>query len=64
MFENIDAFKIEKGILSNPIIDSKYKKVTIKKIIIKNEMLYQIEAFTKTQAFHDNRRPEELLNAL
>lgn len=64
MFENIDAFKVEKGILSNPIIDSKYKKVTIKKITIKNEMLYQIEAFTKTQAFHDNRRPEELLNAL
>ncbi|MGM9971727.1 MAG: class I SAM-dependent methyltransferase [Anaeroplasmataceae bacterium] len=64
MFEGINKDTIEKGILSNPLDDSKYKKVTIKKISIKNEMFYQIEAFTKTQAFHENKKPDEIFESL
>ncbi len=63
MFESILGCSIEKAILSNPTLD-KYKKVRVKKILIKNEKMYQIEAFTKTQVFHENKNEIDIISSL
>lgn len=52
MIENIT--NIYKVILSLPYDDNKFTKANIKKISIKGKELYQLEKFTKTQAFHQN----------
>lgn len=64
MIENIKLEDIYKVILSIPYKVSKYKKATIKLISKKGELLFQIEKFTSTQAFHENIKLEDLDNAL
>ena len=40
--------------------DQQYEKIVITPVTIKGEPRYQAEKFTKTQAFHDNLRPDEV----
>ena len=58
MFENIEANKILKAVFSNPINKDSYKKATLKKVIIKNEEVFQIELFTNTQCFTSNHKDD------
>lgn len=62
MFENIKAIDLEKAILSNPIDD--YKKAIVKKIMINNKLVYQLELFSKTQAFHKNYSQDEIIDGI
>lgn len=62
MFENIKPLEIEKVVLSNPIDD--YKKAVLKKILINNNLVYQLELFSKTQVFHKNYSPIDVLGGL
>lgn len=62
MFQNINFNLVYKIIVSDPKND-KYKKVTIKRIEGKHEF-FQIEKFTKTQAFHKNVLIDEIESEL
>lgn len=64
MFEEINSNLVEKAILSNPVNKEKYKKASLKKVIIKNEELLQLELFTKTQSFTTNHKKNENLSYL
>lgn len=44
--------------------DNKYKKITVKPIKIKDEIIYQIESFTEKQAFHENISTDEIVDRL
>lgn len=51
---------IIKIIISNPRNkEVMYKKVTIRKVLLKEKEVYQIEKFTQKQAFHENVTKEE-----
>ncbi len=54
MFKNIDFNNILKGTLSIPRKDGIYIKGIIRKILIKDSFMIQIELFTKTQSFTSN----------
>ena len=60
MIENIEILSIYKIVLSLPFDGSQYIKANIKKVEIKNEIMFQLERFTKTQAFHTNFKIDEL----
>jgi len=40
--------------------DQQYEKIVITPVTIKNQLRYQAEKFTKTQAFHENLTPDEV----
>lgn len=44
------------GVFASPInkTNTKYKKICVKPIKIKNKIIYQLECFTEKQAFHQN----------
>lgn len=64
MFEDIKPNLIEKAILSNPKNKDSHRKATLKKIIIKNEELMQLEILTKTQSFTSNYKKDDVIKAL
>lgn len=48
--------------ISNPVKEETLQKVKIRPLRVKGQTIYQIEEFTKTQAFHKNVTLEELAN--
>ncbi|MGL5258625.1 MAG: class I SAM-dependent methyltransferase [Lachnospiraceae bacterium] len=48
-------------IVSNPRIKDKIVKIKIRPVLIKNEILFQIESFTKKQVFHSNMDKKEVI---
>ena len=46
--------------ISNPIKEENLTKIKIRPMEVKGQILYQIEEFTKTQAFHKNVTLEQL----
>ena len=48
------------AVLSNPTGTETLQKIKIRPVNHKGQTIYQIEKFTKTQAFHKNVSPEEL----
>lgn len=51
--------------LSNKqIVDQEIQKVVVRPVVIKGQLLYQMETFSKTQAFHKNLTTQELLEQL
>ncbi len=59
MFSNIKE-EILKGSFSAKKSDSKYEKSNFKRIVIKEEIVYQFSFFTKTQVFHENIKSSDL----
>ena len=57
----IEVFNINliQAIISNPRTKEGILKVKVRSVEIKGEVLYQFEAFTKTQAFHENLIQEQ-----
>lgn len=53
---------VYKVVFSNPRKDSLYIKGNIKRIIIKNEVCFQMSLFTLKQVFHTNFSLNELNN--
>lgn len=51
-------------VISNPKPDSPVRKVLIRKVQIRGELVYQIEKLTEKQAFHENVNEEALLEHL
>ncbi len=65
VLEEIIHNNIDKVILSNPKSkESQYKKIVIRKIMLKEEIYYQFEMFTQTQAFHENVTERDCLHKL
>ena len=64
MFNEINPMLIEKAIFRNPNKKSIYKKADLKKVIIKNNISYQIEMFTVTQVFHKNYDETNIILAM
>lgn len=54
MFKNITFDNIVKGFLSIPRKDSIYIRGLIRKVLIKDQVMIQIELFTETQSFTSN----------
>ncbi|MBE5952112.1 MAG: SAM-dependent methyltransferase [Lachnospiraceae bacterium] len=50
------------AVISNPVNSEELQKIKIRPLIHKGQTIYQIEEFTKTQAFHKNVSFEELLS--
>lgn len=49
-----------RAILSNPRKkDQEFRKIVIRKVKLKNEIVYQFEKYTQTQVFHENLNEEE-----
>lgn len=48
------------AVISNPVKTENLQKVKIRPLVHKGQTIYQIEEFTKTQAFHKNISMEEL----
>ncbi len=59
--EEILQLTLDKVILSNSRNNNKYKKAVVREVLVKEGLLYQIEQFTSTQAFHKNVRKEECI---
>ncbi len=60
--EDVLSEQPNKIVLSNPIDGTvEYKKIVIQKISMKNGPVYQIERFTKKQAFHVNVALDQLV---
>ena len=56
---------IEKLVLSSPKSKSSvYRKMTVRPLLIQKQNMYQLERFTEKQAFQENIKPEELVDAL
>ena len=64
MFSEIKPQTILKAILSNPYNKDEYRKATLKKVIIKNNEIFQIEILTKTQSFTSNYDENNIIDAL
>lgn len=57
--------KLHKLIISDPKQkNAEYIKIVVRPILLKNRLYYQIESFTKTQAFHLNVAEEDILSAI
>lgn len=52
------------GIFTSPRIKSKYKKITVRALVIKGSNYLQLERFTDTQVFHENLNYEDAYDAL
>ncbi len=46
--------------ISNPRKSEEIKKYNIRPVIIKNELVFQIAAYTKTQVFHENHPADQM----
>lgn len=64
MFESINFKDILKGTLSIPRKDSNYLKGSIRKVLIKDIEMIQMELFTKTQSFTFNYNIDEISTIL
>lgn len=54
--------ELERLIISNPKSkQNEYKKVIVRPVLIKNELLYQFEKYTEKQVFHSNETSEECI---
>ena len=49
-----DYKQINKITISKPISDTQYSRITLRRVVIKNEECFQAEKFTQTQVFHEN----------
>lgn len=62
--EALDYFmneNLDKLICSNPRNQDGFVKLIVRPVLLRGQILYQIEEFTKTQAFHKNVEKEEVL---
>jgi SAM-dependent methyltransferase len=58
---NIDLVSM---IMSNPRQAGEIVKIKIRPVLIKEELYFQVESFTKKQAFHKNLQKEELVETI
>ena len=58
---NIDLVSI---IISNPRQAGEIMKMKIRPVLIKEQLYYQVESFTKKQAFHKNLKKKELITVM
>lgn len=57
--------ELERLIISNPKNkDVEYKKIVVRPVLIKNEVLYQFEKYTDKQVFHSNETLDECQNSV
>ena len=57
--------ELERLIISNPKNkDVEYKKIVVRPVLIKNEVLYQFEKYTEKQVFHSNETLDECQNSV
>ncbi len=60
VLEEVISDNLIKIVISNPRNkDNKYKKIIIKPILVKENIVFQFEKFTITQAFHSNLNQDE-----
>ena len=65
MFNEIINEGLDRLIISNPVKkDSKYRKIVVRPIKKKDEILYQFEKYTQKQAFHENLHLDKTLETL
>ncbi len=53
-----------KFVISNPKAGASLRKVMIRLITLRGEVVYQIERFTEKQAFHENLQKDALVEAV
>lgn len=61
LLKNVFTQKIGKIVISNPKTKSqKYHKIVLRPVVQKQKLCYQLELFTKTQAFHESCNANEI----
>lgn len=63
--EALDYFmneNLDKLICSNPRHQDGFVKLIVRPVLLRGQILYQIEEFTRTQAFHKNLEKEEMIS--
>ena len=67
LIDRIDGYLDEElsGItISNPRKAEEIKKYTIRPVLLKQELVFQVAGFSKTQVFHENLKPDEVADWL
>ena len=52
------------GIISNPADKNGVLKIKVRPVILKEQLYFQLESFTKTQAFHENLTKEDAVRKI
>ena len=71
LFNNIKELLINilneefiQGTISNPLDKSGVLKIKVRPVILKEQLYFQLESFTKTQAFHENLTKKEAVKKI
>ena len=71
LFNNIKELLINilneefiQAIISNPADKSGVLKIKVRPVILKEQLIFQLESFTKTQAFHENLTKDEAVSKI
>ncbi len=59
LLDNILNKDFVSGTISNPRTKGQIQKIKVRPILKREDLYFQLESFTKTQAFHENLRPRE-----
>ncbi len=64
LLEQIFDIEFIQAIISNPRLKEGVLKVKVRPVQIRGDIFYQLESFTKTQAFHENLKKTEAIDKL
>ena len=64
LLENVLNIEFIRAILSNPRVKDGIQKVKVRPMEMKGQLCFQLESFTKTQAFHENGEPAQVLSRI
>lgn len=55
---------LSKAVFSQPVDKTDYQKVNIRPVMLRGELVYQLERFRDNKAFHRNLSADELLKVV
>lgn len=64
LLEQILNIEFIQAVISNPRLKEGVLKIKVRPVQLKDQLFYQLESFTKTQAFHENLKKQETIEKL
>ncbi len=64
LLEQILNTQFIQAVISNPRLKEGVLKIKVRPVQMKDQLFYQLESFTKTQAFHENLKKQETIEKL
>ncbi len=62
LLEQILNIELIQAVISNPRLKEGVLKIKVRPVQMKGEIFYQLESFTKTQAFHENLKKQQAID--